>query len=179
MADHYETLGVPRTATCDQVRQAYRRRRGKVHPDRMNGDATAMAELNRAYETLVSPQRRLNYDQTGRDILSDLERMARDWIVREACAWLGDANTTGDMVGALKYKLAIELGNMRNADFVQGQVIERFNTKLRRLKSRDKDWLRPLLETQILAAQHQRGKGAEQMIVLNRAMELLGSYEFG
>ena len=64
MADPYATLGVPRTATASQVRDAYRRLAKQFHPDQ-NRDAQAterMQRINAAFETLSSPAARARYD---------------------------------------------------------------------------------------------------------------------
>jgi curved DNA-binding protein CbpA len=63
---HYDALGVKKTATAAQIKTAYRKKSRKAHPD-IGGTQEAQAELNRAYECLGDPQRRLTYDETGRD----------------------------------------------------------------------------------------------------------------
>jgi molecular chaperone DnaJ len=67
--DYYEILGVPRTATPDEVRSAYRKLARQYHPD-MNKDNTKAAEekfkeISEAYEVLVDPERRQRYDALG------------------------------------------------------------------------------------------------------------------
>lgn len=67
--DYYEVLGVPKTATPDEVKQAYRRLARAHHPD-MNRDNTKVAEekfkeLSEAYEVLADPEKRQRYDQRG------------------------------------------------------------------------------------------------------------------
>lgn len=71
MADHYETLGVPPTASADEVRTAYLRRARALHPDRQTGlsaDARdragqAMVQVNSAWNVLKDPASRRRYDQ--------------------------------------------------------------------------------------------------------------------
>lgn len=63
---HYDTLGVPRDASPDQIKRAYRRKAAKAHPDK-GGSAEDMAALNRAKDCLNDPALRLGYDQTGND----------------------------------------------------------------------------------------------------------------
>ncbi len=68
MPDHYETLGVDRTATAEELKRAYRKLARQYHPDANPGNPDAaehFKELNRAYEVLSDPQKRSNYDTYG------------------------------------------------------------------------------------------------------------------
>jgi len=67
--DYYELLGVPRTASDDEIKKAFRKLARKYHPD-VNRDNPQEAEakfkeINEAYEVLSDPQRKAQYDQFG------------------------------------------------------------------------------------------------------------------
>jgi curved DNA-binding protein len=65
--DYYETLGVPRDASTEDVRKAYRRLARENHPD-VNKDPGAedrFKEISEAYEVLRDPDKRKRYDQLG------------------------------------------------------------------------------------------------------------------
>src|SRR5580693_8143495 len=65
---HYETLGIPKDATPDQIRQAYKRLALKHHPDRNPGDPNAevlFKEVNTAYQVLSDESKRAAYDAFG------------------------------------------------------------------------------------------------------------------
>jgi curved DNA-binding protein CbpA len=78
---HYETLGVSTTASPAEIKRSYRRKAEKAHPDK-GGDHSQMAELNRAYKTLIDPNRRLLYDRTGQDQEQPLESRSTTLVMR-------------------------------------------------------------------------------------------------
>jgi DnaJ-class molecular chaperone len=66
--DYYSTLGVSKTATDKELKQAFRKLARKYHPDVNPGDKKAESqfkEINEAYEVLGDPSKRKKYDELG------------------------------------------------------------------------------------------------------------------
>ena len=66
--DYYEALEVPRGATEEEIRKAYRKLARKHHPDVNRNDKAAeerFKEINEAYQVLSDPEKRKRYDQLG------------------------------------------------------------------------------------------------------------------
>eukprot|EP00927_Polykrikos_kofoidii_P069073 TRINITY_DN6446_c0_g7_i1.p1 TRINITY_DN6446_c0_g7~~TRINITY_DN6446_c0_g7_i1.p1 ORF type:complete len:764 (-),score=153.33 TRINITY_DN6446_c0_g7_i1:167-2458(-) len=111
----YEVLGVPRNATPDEMRKAYRRLALKVHPDKPGGDVKAFQMLSQAFELLYDPPKRTAYDRDlwragSRDGLgagqtadevdvgsepdgptrkANLEMLSEAFLGLDQCNWLG------------------------------------------------------------------------------------------
>lgn len=61
MTNHYQTLGINRDASADEIKRAYRKLASQHHPDK-GGDKTRFQEIQKAYEILGDPQKRAQHD---------------------------------------------------------------------------------------------------------------------
>jgi curved DNA-binding protein len=59
--EHYQTLGVSKTATPDEIKKAYRKLASQHHPDK-GGDTAMFQKIQIAYDTLSDPEKRQQYD---------------------------------------------------------------------------------------------------------------------
>ena len=66
MNDYYEILGVPRNATKDDIKKAYRKLAHKHHPDKSGGEDKKFKEISEAYEVLQDEKKRADYDTYGK-----------------------------------------------------------------------------------------------------------------
>lgn len=63
--DYYHILGVPRTATQEEIKRAYRRLAHQHHPDKTGGNEEEFKRINAAYQALNDAEKRRQYDQFG------------------------------------------------------------------------------------------------------------------
>lgn len=71
--DYYEVLEVPKTASADEIKKAYRKAAIKYHPDKNPGDKDAeekFKEAAEAYDVLSNPDKKARYDQFGHEGMS-------------------------------------------------------------------------------------------------------------
>ena len=79
--DYYETLGVPRDATADDVKRAYRKLARKYHPDvsKLPDTEQRFKEVGEAYEVLKDVEKRAAYDRLGQQWREGGARQGEDF----------------------------------------------------------------------------------------------------
>ena len=99
MDDHYTVLGVGETASTDEIRNAYKEKAMKNHPDR-GGSAEAWTAIQKAFDTLSDLQRRALYDRTKKDSQGGAEKQFQAKF-GEGAFDLSDANGPRTKKGGL------------------------------------------------------------------------------
>lgn len=64
--DYYQILGVPKGASDEEIKKAYRKLAHQYHPDKETGDEKKFKEINEAYQVLSDKEKRSQYDRFGR-----------------------------------------------------------------------------------------------------------------
>jgi curved DNA-binding protein CbpA len=88
--DPYKLLGVPKTASQEEIKRAYRRVARQTHPDVNPADpgaADQFIEVQKAYEILSDPDCRRAFDQGGYEVGLDLADLMRSPVVRVTVEW--------------------------------------------------------------------------------------------
>jgi curved DNA-binding protein len=67
MSDPYQTLGVPKNATQDDIKKAYRKLASATHPDK-GGDTKKFQDIQSAYAILSDEQKRAQYDNPAQNV---------------------------------------------------------------------------------------------------------------
>lgn len=122
--DYYETLGVSRNASEEEIKRAYRRMAMKYHPDKNPGNKEAEAkfkECAEAYEVLSDTEKRTRYDQFGHEGLRgagmhDFSRMN----VEDIFSMFGFDDFFGDIFGTRSRRGTRRAGPARGYDLETG-----------------------------------------------------------
>jgi len=105
MRDHYEVLGVERTATADEIKIAFKKLAVQHHPDRNPDDphaAVRFKEINASHQVLSDPQRRAMYDRFGHGAEGSGSPFATGGPFAGGVVDIGDLNfdgILGDLLG--------------------------------------------------------------------------------
>jgi len=65
MKNYYDTLGISKSASKDEIKKAFHKLAHKYHPDKSGGDEAKFKEVNEAYQVLHDDQKRSQYDTYG------------------------------------------------------------------------------------------------------------------
>jgi molecular chaperone DnaJ len=63
--DYYATLGLSKSASAEEIKKAYRKLAHQYHPDKGQGNEEKFKEVSEAYQVLIDPNKRAQYDQFG------------------------------------------------------------------------------------------------------------------
>jgi curved DNA-binding protein len=106
--DYYETLGLARGASADDIKRAYRKLARKFHPDvsKEKNAEDRFKEVQEAYEVLKDPEKRAAYDQLGKEFRPGQQfRRPGDWEQRFHAGGAGhgfsDVNGFSDFFSSL------------------------------------------------------------------------------
>ena len=90
MKDYYETLGIARNASAEEVKKAYRKLAHQYHPDKHGGDEKRFKEINEAYQALNDPKKRETYDRFGTTNSQGFGGFSDGFGFAQNGAWEGD-----------------------------------------------------------------------------------------
>ena len=98
--DYYEILGVPKSATDDEIKRAYRKLAHQYHPDKNKGDDVKFKEISEAYHILSDDKKRAEYDRYGQVFSGAGGAGGQEWggFDFSGQAWdFGDLGNIGDI----------------------------------------------------------------------------------
>lgn len=186
MADLYQTLGVPRDATADDIKKAYRMMAKKHHPDR-GGDGAAFNAITKAYDVLSDEVRRAKYDQTGDASVDpdNVDAVAKNLIIGILIIVMNEIEQQGrnpeasDLVSEIRVRLMKPIGEADQNDKATDKAIVKLKRIITRIKHKKGDPLFELLiNGQIAAAQQAKAQRRNALKPNHRALEMLADFTF-
>lgn len=177
MTEHYETLGVERGASEDEIRKAARRAASRAHPDREGGSDERMQAVNKARDVLLDPERRARYDAGEGDApLRTTETMARDMMTQIFAAALdNDEDPLHAVRGALTGAKSALAANTAKVNLQIAKLKRRQGTV--KTKNGAENHVEALIADKLAKLERETAFAAELAAVHKRVGELLEDYE--
>lgn len=183
MKDYYETLGVARDASAEDIKRAYRKRAKELHPDtNPDADPEEMTELNVAYEVLGDEEKRRHYDATGcaDDGRKRMEVEVREGILTLILQHVQAMEGNGDVMARVTADIVSQLRgaeqNVREGEKVL-RALHRAEKKLR-YKGTGHDYVRTALEKRIEEIQHKIELSKINVERIRLAQERIKEYDY-
>ena len=178
----YKTLGVPPDAEPRNIRQAYRSKARKLHPD-AGGDEDAFTALALAHDLLIDPVRRQRYDDTGETSdRRDVDRRAVDILIRllieniQQAPDIRAADLLGDIRRSIHQRHDAQTKTIDDGNAAVAKIAE----ARRRLSfaKAESGPLHDVLDHQIEEIRHQIARCEDNLRVMDRALELSSEYSY-
>jgi curved DNA-binding protein CbpA len=174
--NHYEILGIERTASPAEIKRAWRRKSKEHHPDR-GGDPMTMALVNLAHDTLMDPRKREHYDLTGEEkplTSDDIE--ARNGIIKLFMAHLVEGRTTNP-VNSARRSLEAEVNQFTDQIKRGERASDRLRAYLPQVECSEPVSLwRDTIDAAVRQIESDLEKPRHTVTVLTRALEMLKAY---
>ncbi len=176
---HYEELGVPKDASRDQIKKAYRRRAQKEHPDK-GGDTEKFYALQRAYDVLGDDARRAHYDRHGTDGQPDRQSalMQRLAALLMQVVEANDTETV-DIVALMKTALVHGKDATKNAIKQQEMKAQKYEKAQKRIiKKSGENILSQMLDGQIGLVKRGIEMGKVELAMIEELQKIVAEYQY-
>lgn len=178
---HYDTLGVGKDFTPDELKAAKRNAQRHAHPDK-GGSHQQMVAVNKAYDTLSDPKKREYYDLHGEDELPrpSLEKRALQTI-HSILLQLAEqvADEDADLVAVVTENLRINRNTIKNKGPGFLRKIRKLEAQAKRIRRKtDGDNLLTMVFDQRIAALKEKLREIEEgLATADKALEIIAEYE--
>lgn len=149
--NHYETLGVDKSASKEEIKKTYKEKAKKAHPDK-GGSEEEMTALTLAYSVLGNEEKRKFYDETGEDSQSKLDQDVRLGLVELLNnVLLSDAT---DEIAHAKKLVKLELESAEEQLYNYSKIREKVVKKMAKFKFKGKTEEGEIDFVQVVLKQH-------------------------
>lgn len=183
MKDPYDTIGVPKDASQNEIKDVFRKKAKKAHPDLGGSDAKCMA-LTLAYAIIGNPDKRAHYDLTGEEKKATNDNAcAVELLVGLFKGLLGDVingqpfNVIEEMRTRLEGTNDMSADRARNGK-AQLRNLKRLEKKLKHKSDKTPDFLSPVYLTMYRELETQIEEAEEEVRIGKIALERLKEYGF-
>ena len=181
----YELLGLEKDAAPSLIRKAYKQLSQKHHPDK-GGDVDLFKRIKEAYDILISPSRRLKYDQTGStDYISqeakdtkmrtDIIGLFFEVVDKQDLFLISRSDIKTEMVNAVSATIRnIEIGNNSNRT-----KMNKYSVMVKKIKfSGEHNYIKDVLIEKIKSLETLCQTNKENILYLNECIKEIEKFNF-
>lgn len=186
----YDDLGVPKDATPEEIRQAYRKKAAALHPDNQEtGDEEAFKRVSRANLILSDAEKREQYDRTGREDTSNPEERELATAMGLLAQTFSQVFTMAefdptqhDPLKAVRKIVKMQRKEISEKLFALATTIEKMQKTIKRLRKKGKKQKASKLQLVLsnlekdLRAEEETGKSTIR--VCDRVFQILDEHEY-
>ena len=174
----YDSLGIKKGASSEEIKKAYRKKASENHPDK-GGDNEKMTEITRAYSVLGDEKKRARYDSTGHEEEEPFDKKFSEFIQRFLFQLIEQKNVDStDLISALK-NIAKQniLGTLQAKDSARAKV-KKLERVLMRLEAKRENRISFIVEANLDFVKKEVGSYDEHLEFMEKVLECLDGYEY-
>jgi len=188
MSDLYDTLGVEKDVTVEEIKKAYKEKAMETHPDR-GGNTEVFDRVHKAYLTLSQPHSRKRYDETGQVddnyFVSEEDRI-RKLAVERVIQLFGDViltygKTGGDvftMMSEKAYENQVKAETTIRGHTKAQEMLGKYRKRVKRKKKKGVNFIKAWFDQQERDLKHQIAITKEDIDIWKKTQSLIKEYEW-
>ena len=177
MNNPYETLGVEPDATDDEIKRAHRKAAQQSHPDREGGDTNRFQEVTAAYRVLRNPERRAEYDRTGKVNDGPTHDLVTQKLVEMFNHIIDNNEFQCDIIGKCRSMVASAIQHCQSEASKADAKYIKLNKQLDRVTAKGDNLFRNLIESKMTVLQNQADHFNREREIMIRVREAIEEYQ--
>lgn len=174
----YDTLGVDKRSSKEDIKKAYRKKANEHHPDK-GGDGDKMAEITKAYSVLGDENKRSRYDSTGETEATPFDRKFQEFIQKFLMHLVETTNVDStDIISKLE---EIAVANIKGTEAHKKELNEKLrklNVVVMRLEAKGEDRIGVIVNGNIDVLKREIATADEHLEFMNQVLECLDGYMY-
>jgi DnaJ-class molecular chaperone len=174
----YDSLGVDKKATADEIKEAYKKQAKQHHPDK-GGDNEKMTEITRAYSVLGDKKKRDRYDETGEEQLEPFDKKFQEFIQRFLIQIIESKDV--ERVDLIEELRKIARQNIHGTKMAKAESVDKrkkYEKVLKRLEAKKENRISVILTMNVDEMKKAEGLFDEHLEFMGEVMECLDSYHY-
>lgn len=173
--NHYQTLGVDKIASQDEIKRAYRMLAQKLHPDKPDGDIEQFQRVQKAYEVLSDPDRRDHYDRTGDENAPNYELIAYSRVA-ELFAMIIESDKKGNLIDIAAKRVQESISTIKLRITESESSIRKNEKKLNRISSKGENIFADVLTAKLDSLRQSIETLTEEIKINSMVLELIKNH---